>query len=149
VFDYVALQFNIAEIQQLAGAAYALTLPDDRAEQLLEQLGGWVTGIVLSLDRAAVDGQRSNVPTQHEVLVETDTSQVYALFAEQIIAPLAPELQRFLEETSVLEDLSPQRCEALRQTGDAALMLDEVKRRGLFISSRAGWLAYHSLFRDF
>jgi len=149
VFDYIALQFNITEIQRLAGTAYALTLSDDRAEQLVAQLGGWVTGIVLSLDRAAVDGQRSNVATQQEVLIEADTSQVYAFFAEQIIAPLAPELQRFLEETSVLEDLSPQRCEALRQTGDAALMLDEVKRRGLFISSRAGWLAYHSLFRDF
>jgi len=155
VFDYVALQFNIAEIQQLAGMAYALTLSDDRAEQLVAQLGGWVTGIVLSLDRTLVERsnlatlQGSNVPVQHEVFVEADTNQVYAFFAEQIIAPLAPELQRFLEETSVLEDLSPQRCEALRQTGDAALMLDEVKRRGLFVSSRAGWLSYHSLFRDF
>jgi ATP/maltotriose-dependent transcriptional regulator MalT/DNA-binding SARP family transcriptional activator len=156
VFDYVALQFSPAEIQQLAGMAYALALPDDRAEQLVAQLGGWVTGLVLSLDRAAASEQRSGFQTfqhssatQHAVLVEADTAQVYSFFAEEIIAPLAPELQRFLEETSVLEDLSPQRCEALRQTGDAALMLDEVKRRGLFVSSRAGWLAYHSLFRDF
>ncbi len=152
VFDYVALQFNTAEIQQLAGAAYAITLSDDRAEQLVAQLGGWVTGIVLSLDRAGAYSRELGADAhlvQQSAPIEADTSQVYAFFAEQIIAPLAPELQRFLEETSVLEDLSPQRCEALRQTGDAALMLDEVKRRGLFVSSRAGWLAYHSLFRDF
>ena len=34
-------------------------------------------------------------------------------------------------------------------TTDAARFLDEIKRHGLFVSSRAGWLAYHSLFRDF
>ncbi|HEX9371730.1 MAG TPA: transcriptional regulator, partial [Roseiflexaceae bacterium] len=172
VFDYTALQFSAAEIQQLAGMAYALTLSDDSAEQLVAQLGGWVTGIVLSLDRArqvasrmahGVGGSDSAIwdlqpansyaghttATQRDVLVEADTTQVYAFFAEQVIAPLAPELQGFLEDTSVLEDLSPQRCEALRQTGDAAALLDEVKRHGLFVSSRAGWLAYHSLFRDF
>jgi LuxR family maltose regulon positive regulatory protein len=177
VFDYTALQFSAADVQQLAGMSYELTLSNDSADQLTAQLGGWVTGIVLSLDQAhtesIVRGPSSvadgNLPrttdhgprttdhrpfaahtaTQREVLVEADTAQVYAFFAEQIIAPLPPELRRFLEETSVLEDLSPRRCDALRDTSDAALFLDEIKRHGLFVSSRAGWLAYHSLFRDF
>jgi ATP/maltotriose-dependent transcriptional regulator MalT len=159
VFDYTALQFSAAEIQQLAGLAYQLALPDESAEKLVAQLGGWVTGIVLSLDQARTDGQglraeehgadRSALDSQPAVLVEADTVQVYAFFAEQIIAPLPPELQSFLEDTSVLEDLSPQRCDALRQADDSAVLLDEVKRHGLFVSSRAGWLAYHSLFRDF
>ena len=50
-------------------------------------------------------------------------------FAEQIIAPLALGLQQFLEETSVLEDLSPQRCNVLRQTSDASAFLAEITRR--------------------
>jgi ATP/maltotriose-dependent transcriptional regulator MalT/DNA-binding SARP family transcriptional activator len=159
VFDYAALQFSVAEIQQLAGMAYALTLSDESAGQLVEQLGGWVTGIVLSLDQAKTDGrglraeafgaERSVLNPQSSVLIQADTTQVYAYFVEQVILPLDPELLRFLEDTSVLEDLSPRRCEALRKTGDAAALLDEVKRHGLFVSSRAGWLAYHSLFRDF
>ena len=56
VFDYTALQFSAAEIQQLAGQSYALTLSDAHAEQLLDRLGGWVTGIVLSLDRVSRPG---------------------------------------------------------------------------------------------
>ncbi len=149
VFDYTALQFSAAEIQQLAGQSYALTLSDAHAEQLLDRLGGWVTGIVLSLDRVSRPGAvQPGVPLA-AVPIEADTGQVYAFFAEQIIAPLAPELRRFLEDTSVLEDLSPQRCEALCRSGDAADLFDEVKRYGLFVSSRAGWLSYHSLFREF
>jgi LuxR family maltose regulon positive regulatory protein len=170
VFDYTALQLTTAEVQQLAGMCYALTLSDETADRLTLDLGGWVTGIVLSLDQAltesAVNGPSSAVmtngllaadnvkpyyhaPQQHAPLIQADIAQVYAYFAEQIIAPLPAELKRFLEDTSVLEDLAPQRCDALRGTGDAALFLDEIKRRGLFVSSRAGWLSYHSLFRDF
>lgn len=146
VFDYTALQLSADEIQELAGHAYALTLTSDHAEQLQARLDGWVTGVVLSLDRATQGETGATLPS---VSVETDTTQVYAFFAEQIIAPLAPELRRFLEDSSVLEDLSPQRCEALRQSGDSAELFDEVKRYGLFVSSRAGWLSYHSLFREF
>jgi ATP/maltotriose-dependent transcriptional regulator MalT len=168
VFDYTVLQFSAADVQQLAGMSYDLTISDDSADQLIARLGGWVTGIVLSLDQARVENQEPRTEnrdmsgrpsvaaaTQRELIarppvpVVADTAQVYAFFAEQIIAPLQPELRRFLEETSVLEDLSPRRCDALRGTNDAALLLDEVKRHGLFVSSRAGWLAYHSLFRDF
>lgn len=165
VFDYTALQFSASDIQQLAGTCYAITLSARSADQLMTQLGGWITGIVLSLDQAMIGGQcpreqHLGVPSceslrdallgpRSSVPVEADTSQVYAFFAEQIIAPLAPDLQRFLEETSVLQDLSPQRCDRLRGSNDSALFLDEVKRHGLFVSSRAGWLAYHSLFRDF
>lgn len=165
VFDYTALQFSVADVQQLAGMCYALTLSEDSADQLMQQLGGWVTGIVLSLDQANVNSQalgdeRRPRASDHAlpdavggarpaILIQTDMAQVYAFFAEQIIEPLARDLQRFLEETSILEDLSPQRCDVLRGGNESALFLDQVKRHGLFVSSRAGWLSYHSLFRDF
>ncbi|HEY3228113.1 MAG TPA: hypothetical protein VGJ87_02770, partial [Roseiflexaceae bacterium] len=58
VFDYAALQFSASDVQQLAGLAYALTLSDDSADQLTAQLGGWVTGIVLSLDQSRTDDRR-------------------------------------------------------------------------------------------
>ncbi len=160
VFDYSALQFSRAETQRLAGMTAGMTLSDEAAEQLTASLGGWVTGIVLSLDQSSVDGagwqsggnpagERPATATQREAFVETDTGQVYAYFAEQILAPLPPDLQRFLEDTSVLEDLSPRRCDLLRGSDDSAEYLDDVRRRGLFVSSRAGWLSYHSLFRDY
>src|SRR5262249_28774021 len=128
---------------RLAQSSGGGDISPEHAGQLVAQMSGWVTGIVLSLDQ---------VVRAHEQLAldgPADTSGVYAYFAEQIIAPLAPALQEFLEETSVLGDPSPQRCNALRHTNDASAFLAEITRRGLFVSHKGGTLAYHSLFRDF
>jgi ATP/maltotriose-dependent transcriptional regulator MalT/DNA-binding SARP family transcriptional activator len=143
MFDYGALQFSAADVQCLASMTTGVMLSDANADRLTAQLGGWVTGLVLSL------GQMTRAHGQPSLDVEADTTQVYAFLAEQTIAPLPAKLRRFLEDTSVLEDLSPQHCDTLRGTRDSAAMLDEIVRRSLFVSRRGGWLAYHSLFREF
>ena len=141
-FDYAVLQWSAEDIQQLALKSTGVELTPSNAAQLALHMNGWVTGIILSLDQ--------DVSTPQPVFdLAADASHVYAFFAEQIIAPLPPDLLRFLEDTSVLEDLSPQRCNALRHTHDAGAFLAEITRRGLFISQRGSWLTYHSLFRDF
>jgi ATP/maltotriose-dependent transcriptional regulator MalT len=143
VFDYKALQFSPADTQRLARQVAGAPLADERAEQLTSDLGGWVAGLVLSLSRP--DGD-NGLPAPEAA---NDTAPLYAFFAEQILTPLAPELQRFLEETSVLDDLSPARCDRLRASNDSVEYLKQVSDRVLSISRRAGWLSYHSLFRDF
>jgi ATP/maltotriose-dependent transcriptional regulator MalT/DNA-binding SARP family transcriptional activator len=141
-FDYAMLQWSADEVRRLAESSSGDISPE-YAGQLVSQMSGWVTGIVLSLDHVV----RSQQQPSPDILA--DTGSVYAYFAEQIIAPLAPALQRFLEATSVLEDLSPPRCNTLCQINDASAFLAEITRRGLFVSHKGGSLAYHSLFRDF
>lgn len=143
VFDYTLLQFNPLEVQQLAGLANKELLGEEHAVQLAEQFGGWVTGIVLSLERAIHSPYRSSFDGV------TNTGQVYAYFAEQVVAPLPPDVQAFLEDTSVLEDLSVERCDRLRGSDDARDYLDLIQRYSLFVSRRGDWLTYHGLFRDF
>jgi ATP/maltotriose-dependent transcriptional regulator MalT/DNA-binding SARP family transcriptional activator len=142
-FDYAVLQWTVEEVRQLADSSGGAAISAEYAAQLVSQMSGWVTGIVLSLDQE-VRSLEQLAPDE-----AADTGRVYAYFAEQIIAPLAPGLQRFLEDTSVLDDLLPQRCNALRDKHDAAAFLAEITRRGLFVSHKGSALAYHSLFRDF
>ncbi|MEI7772180.1 MAG: transcriptional regulator, partial [Chloroflexales bacterium] len=143
VLDYLALQWGSDDVMRL-GQAYAVALPGAVADDLARRYNGWVVGIVLALGSAVRQAQLGG-----PISLGDDTGQVYAFFAEQIITPLPPDHQRFLEETSVLDDLSPQRCNALCQRGDSAVLLDDLLSRGLFLSRRGGWLSYHSLFRDF
>jgi hypothetical protein len=142
-FDYALLQWTAAEVQQLVEKSGGEMITRESAEQLAARMGGWVTGIVLALDQ---DVRSRDQPA---IDLIADTNSVYAFFAEQIIAPLAPTVQRFLEDTSVLEDLSPARCNTLRDAHDSAVFLAEITRRGLFVSHKGGWVAYHSLFREF
>jgi ATP/maltotriose-dependent transcriptional regulator MalT/DNA-binding SARP family transcriptional activator len=143
VFDYAALRLSVGEVQQLARLTAGTVLSAEEAEKLVGQMSGWVTGIVLSLDQPA------QVPGQPVLAAADDTTPLYAYFAEQLLAPIPPELQRFLEDTSVLEDLSAPRCDMLRRSRDSAALLDDIVRRGLFVTRRDVWLSYHSLFREF
>jgi ATP/maltotriose-dependent transcriptional regulator MalT/DNA-binding SARP family transcriptional activator len=155
VFDYTALQFTATEVQRLAGASAGVMLSNSRASDLTTTLGGWVTGIVLSLDQAII--RRNTTPIDLTIAADSDdivrleasTTQVYAFLAEQVIAPIPANVQAFLEETSVLDFLSPRRCDELRESTDSGMLLDQIRQYGLFTTSRAGWLAYHSLLRDF
>ena len=61
-------------------------------------------------------------------------------------------LQDFLLRCSVLPELSAERCAALTGDAQAARLLDEVERRGLFVSvldTEPLTLRLHDLFRDF
>ena len=142
-FDYAVLQWSADEIQRLATHSGSKMVTHEYAEQLAARMSGWVTGIVLALDQ---DVHLHDHPASD---LAADTNGVYAFFAEQIIAPLPPAVQQFLEDTSIVEDLSPARCNALRGVHDSAALLGEISRRGLFMSHKDGWVAYHSLFRDF
>jgi LuxR family maltose regulon positive regulatory protein len=143
VFDYTMLQWTAADVQTLASQRYSLRLPDELAARLVSRMDGWVTGLVLSLSRAVQSSDLSALD------LPVDATHLAAFFAEQIVAPLPADLQRFLEDTSVLDALSPQLCDQLRDRHDSLLFLDELRRRSLFITQRSGWLSYHSLFRDF
>jgi ATP/maltotriose-dependent transcriptional regulator MalT len=142
-FDYTALQFTGADVQRLAFVSQQVMLPAHAAEEIARRFDGWIVGISLMLQQSA---QSSPDPLRWE---PDEVEEVYAFFAEQTLALLPPELSAFLEDTSVLDDLSPHRCNALRGAMNSAPLLEEARRHGLFVSRRAGWLSLHSLFREF
>lgn len=148
VLDYGALRFRPSDVQALASISRIGMIGDQQARLLCEQLGGWVCGIVLSLDQTN-PASLSPSAFQQDMLVEAHTSSMYAFLADQVIHPLPRSLQQFLEDSSVLDDLSAQYCDALRQSTNSARYLDELIQRGLFVTIRGEWIAYHSLFREF
>ena len=61
------------------------------------------------------------------------------------------ELREFLLRCSVLPELTAARCAAVSGNADAAKLLDQIERRGLFVSvleDAEGTLVLHDLFRD-
>ncbi len=144
ILDTHALGWTVADIQRLAYQVYDMLLPERSAQALVDYHNGWATGIVLALDHAAQRGRYDP-----EDLTTTTSTHVYSFLAEQVVSPLPGELQQFLEDTSLLDYLFARRCDLLRDTSGSEALLNEVKRRGLFVSTRGEWLTLHSLFRDF
>ncbi len=141
------LAFTTAEVQALALTRYELTITADEAALLVKWARGWPVAVVLALEDRH---QHSDVAAWAQRLVPALVPQMLATFlAEQVLAPLPPPVQRFLLDTSLLDYLTPQRCDALREATDSALLLAEVQRRGLFVLTQGEWVSYHDLFRSF
>ncbi|WP_418316929.1 LuxR C-terminal-related transcriptional regulator [Piscinibacter sakaiensis] len=129
-----------ALIDHVGGAAAGLS-----SQQLLQRTDGWAAGLRLSLTAAAADRRLpgAGIATQRHL---------FDYMASEVLDDMPADLRRFLLRCSVLPELTASRCAHVSQMPQAALLLDEVERRGLFVSvldAAELTLRLHDLFRDF
>jgi LuxR family maltose regulon positive regulatory protein len=113
-------------------------------QSLVERLQGWPAGIRLSLDAATLAGKHTPAALGQRHLFD--------YLASEVLADMPDGLRRFLLQTSVLAELEAGRCSALTGDPQAAGWLDDIERRGLFVTVLDGpqlTLRLHDLFRDF
>jgi LuxR family maltose regulon positive regulatory protein len=129
------LAFERGEVQSLLAAAGGL----DGADALFERTRGWPAGLRLALNVRG-DAPRTAIDRT-----------MFEFLAAEVIDRLEPELREFLLRTSVLPELSADRCAAVSGNLRSAALLEEVERRGLFVSVLdpiEPTLRLHDLFRD-
>ncbi|WP_457336198.1 LuxR C-terminal-related transcriptional regulator [Rhizobacter sp. P5_C2] len=135
------LGFADDEVRAFAAGRGAGT---ELAQSLIERLQGWPAGIRLSLDAATLAGPRAPAALGQRHLFD--------YLASEVLADMPDGLRRFLLQTSVLAELEAGRCAALTGDPQAADKLDDIERRGLFVTVLDGpqlTLRLHDLFRDF
>ncbi len=142
-FGQRQLRFSPAEVDALLALSGQAVEPE-RTRGLLQRTHGWAAGLRLSL--AAGPGpaaQRVNSTTQRHL---------FDYLASEVLDDMPEPLQQFLLRCSVLPELNAERCKALCGDAPAARLLEEVERRGLFVSvldTEPLTLRLHDLFRDF
>jgi LuxR family maltose regulon positive regulatory protein len=115
-------------------------------ETLNAQAEGWAAGLYL-----AALAEKGRHPRSHHAF-ETDGGDRFItdyLWSE-LLARATPEDVRFLEETSVLERLSGDLCDAITGETGAAARLAEFEEANLMVvrlDRTATWYRYHSVFR--
>ncbi len=117
------------------------------SEHLRQLLQGWPAG--LQLARAAYAVGRDPSATVQAVARGHGAIAEYLL--EEVLATQPPHRRRFLLDTSILDELQPALCDAVRDADDSAILLDEVVSEGLFVFSSGNddpRLAYAEAFRD-
>ena len=136
------LRFTVDEVGAVLGAGYDVELPDEQLARLAEQARGWITGILLALNTNGSAGIA--VPDAHA------ERQVYSFLAEQVFNGQPEHIRTFLLQSSLLEELSAERCDTFFARHDSGIVLQTLLRQHLFVTEiEPGILRYHPLFHEF
>lgn len=124
------LRFDHDEASRLVRTVAGSDLGAAQIDALLARTEGWVAG--LQLAALSLRGRRDV-----DEFIERfagDDRHVADYLTEQVLERQSPDVHDFLLATSVLDRMSAPLCEFVTGTTGAHAMLDELDRRGVFIS---------------
>jgi LuxR family maltose regulon positive regulatory protein len=147
-FTQDALRFTLDEARALA-ATEPLPGLEERLPDLMERTQGWPAGLRLCF--AALRGKGGAMPLAAAPRPAALDRSLFDYLASEIIDEMPIALHDFLVRSAVLPVLTAGTAAAV--TGDvrAAQRLDEIERRGLFVTALDAderTLVLHDLFRD-
>ena len=141
------LRFTTEEAAALLGAAPGPVLPDTAVGALTARTEGWAAGLQLAAlslrGRTDAAGFVAAFSGSHRFVLD--------YLADEILDGQPGPVRAFLLETSVLERLSGELCDAVTGRSGSQAMLHHIERAGLFLvplDEVRGWWRYHHLFAD-
>jgi LuxR family transcriptional regulator, maltose regulon positive regulatory protein len=141
------LRFTGEEAAALLGETAGPGLPETAVAALTARTEGWAAGLQLAglslRGRADAAGFVAAFSGSHRFVLD--------YLADEVLAGQTRQVRAFLLETSVLERLSGQLCDAVTGRAGSQAMLQDIERAGLFLvplDEVRGWWRYHHLFAD-
>jgi len=141
------LRFPGEEAAALLGEAAGPDLPGTAVEALTARTEGWAAGLRLAglslRGHADAGGFVAAFSGSHRFVLD--------YLADEVLDGQTEQVRAFLLETSVLEHLSGQLCDAVTGRAGSQAMLADIERAGLFVvplDEVRGWWRYHHLFAD-
>jgi LuxR family maltose regulon positive regulatory protein len=141
------LRFSPEEAAALLREAVGADLPGQAVAALTARTEGWAAG--LQLAGLSLRGQ----PDEAGFVAAFSGSHRFVLdyLTDEVLAGQSGPVREFLLETSVLERLSGELCDAVTGRAGSQAMLADIERAGLFLvplDEVRGWWRYHHLFAD-
>ena len=141
------LRFTADEASALLAASAGPGLDDAAVATLTARTEGWAAGLQLAAlslrGHTDVSGFLDSFSGSHRYVLD--------YLAEEVLDRQTADVRRFLVETSVLERLSGELCDAVTGRSDSQAMLEAIERANLFLvplDDVRGWWRYHHLFAD-
>ena len=133
------LAFSFQEATELLEDA-AGRLDEAEIGELHQRTEGWVAGLLLATRSSAARACPSRSPTGPH----------FDYLADEVLAGLPADLQRFLLDTAVLERFTPALAAAVTDRPDAPEVVRDLLAAHLFIvQAQDDWFRYHHLFHAF
>lgn len=145
------LRFTRVEAREFFRSAGISPEQDVRVDQLHDQLEGWPAGIRMASMALGSGLEAGNLAAA----LATGRRNIRDYLVEEVISQQPPEIQRFLERTSVLGRISVESAAAVLETDDRLAvdaLLDQLVRSNLFLQpldeGDGVWYRYHHLFQQ-
>jgi ATP/maltotriose-dependent transcriptional regulator MalT/DNA-binding SARP family transcriptional activator len=141
------LAFGDAEARKYLSLVADSAVEDDTVARLAARAEGWPAGLALiaqsaSAIRLSGYGVEGGGDDAHRYLFE--------YLAREVLDGLSDDVRRFLLETSALDRLETQACNAIAASDRSAEILESLVDRGLFVSRRSSdAFSVHQLFKEF
>ena len=146
--DPDSLLFNIEEASLFFNKQTQLRLSADEIALLQQKSEGWAAALRLfTLALPAIKDARAWIES-----LSGRTQSIALYLAENVLARLPVHLCRFVLETSILEHLYGNLCDAVLESTNSAQLLHDIHDANLFLTlqdSASGSYEFHSLFRSF
>lgn len=140
------LKFTRGEAETLLNRVIGRPVEPDLLDHIYEYTEGWPVGLMFA--GLALQNTRK-YEDAYSVL---RGSQVYEYIAYEVFRKLPYDLQQFLVDTSALDALNPQICDAVTGRANSKNNLDYLVQNNLFVirlDGQGAWYRYHSIFKDF
>jgi LuxR family transcriptional regulator, maltose regulon positive regulatory protein len=141
------LRFTPEEAAALLGEAAGSAVPGTAVAALVARTEGWAAGLQLAglslRGHADAAGFAAAFSGNHRFVLD--------YLADEVLDGQSGQVRAFLLETSVLERLSGELCDAVTGRAGSQAMLQDIERAGLFLvplDEVRGWWRYHHLFAD-
>ena len=141
------LRFTAEEAAALLGESVGPGLPGTAVAALVARTEGWAAGLQL----AALSLRGQTDPAGFVAAFSGSHRFVLDYLADEVLGGQTGQVREFLLETSVLQRLSGELCDAVTGRGGSQTMLEDIERAGLFLvplDEARGWWRYHHLFAD-
>ncbi|MDQ2816714.1 MAG: winged helix-turn-helix domain-containing protein [Candidatus Eremiobacteraeota bacterium] len=143
------LAFDDGESRVYLQGTLGKATPGGAVEQLVKRAEGWPAGLAL-IASGAVTGSEKATPQGFAGGGDDARRYLFDYLASEVLSSLSDDEQRFLLETSILDRLETNLCNALTQRQNSGAMLDSLTTRGLFLSKSApDAYSCHQLFAEF
>lgn len=141
------LRFTSSEVAEFLNHVMGLDLSAGDVAALESRTEGWIAG--LQLVAVSLQGQ----PDKSRLIRSFTGSHPFVLdyLVEDVLSQQPESLQNFLQQTSILKQLTGPLCDALTGQDDGLATLEMLDHANLFIvplDNERRWYRYHHLFAD-
>jgi LuxR family transcriptional regulator, maltose regulon positive regulatory protein len=133
------------EVELLLLDTYEVSLSEEEIDAVCKLIEGWVIAL-------GFIGQQLQVEKNVSKLIKNRTRSLEDLFqyiALEVLLKQSPMVQKFLEQTSILEEVSIDSCSYILDLDGADSVLEGLSDKNIFIQSIGeGIYRYHALFKE-